>query len=148
MKYLTPRSKIILALVGAWALVVICRAVPTTPPPAAPQITMPSVVPTGTTTPRQTRPTATTVPYCDTTAYTAAYGALLDQWRAGANQSELIATVNAITSPMGCGRVQQRLIDRLELATRTGIIATTRGEVLAAQKEMRAVISGLELLAK
>jgi hypothetical protein len=148
MKYLTPRSKLILSLVGAWALVVICRAAPTTPPPAAPQITMPSAVPTGTTTPRQTRPTATTIPQCDTTAYTAAYSALLDQWNAGATQSDLIATVNAITSPTGCGRVQQRLIDRLELATRTGIIATTRGEVLAAQKEMRAVISGLELFAK
>jgi hypothetical protein len=44
--------------------------------------------------------------------------------------------------------VQQRIIDRLELATRTGIIATTRGEILTAQKEMRACISGLELLAK
>ena len=46
MKYLTPRSKLILALVGAWALVVVFRATPTTPPPAAPQITMPSAVPT------------------------------------------------------------------------------------------------------
>jgi hypothetical protein len=148
MKYFTPRSKLILTLVGAWALVVICRAVPTTPPPAAPQITMPSAAPSKSPTTRPTRPTATTIPQCDTTAYTTAYGALLDQWRAGANQSELIATVNAITSPTGCGRVQQRLIDRLELATRTGIIATTRGEVLAAQKEMQAVISGLVQLSK
>lgn len=52
MKYLTPRSKLILALVGAYALVIICRAIPTTPPPAAPQITMPSAVPSvNTTTP-------------------------------------------------------------------------------------------------
>jgi hypothetical protein len=148
MKYLTPRSKLVLALVGFMALVVISRNTPKPPPPAAPQITMPLVVPPETTTPRQTRPTATAVPYCDTTAYTAAYNGLLDQWRAGANQSDLLTMVNAITSPTGCGRVQQRLIDRLELATRTGIIATTRGEVLAAQKEMQAIISGLELLAK
>lgn len=148
MKYLTPRSKLVLVVVGILALVVIGRNTPKPTPPAAPQITMPSVVPTGTTTPRQTRPTATTVPHCDTTAYTAAYTALIDQWGTGADQSELLITVNAITSPTGCGRVQQRLIDRLELATRTGIIATTRGEVLAAQKEMRAVISGLELLVK
>lgn len=148
MKYLTPRSKLILALVGAWALVVICRAVPTTPPPAAPQITMPSAVPTESPTTRPTRPTATTIPQCDTTAYTTAYSALLAQWNAGATQAELISTVNAITTPTGCGSVQQRIIDRLELATRTGIIATTRGEILTAQKEMRACISGLELLAK
>ncbi len=148
MKYLTPRSKLVLVVVGVLALMVIGRNTPKPIPPAAPQITMPSTVPVETATPRQTRPTATTIPYCDTTAYTAAYGALLDQWRAGANQSELIATVNAITSPTGCGRVQQRLIDRLELTTRTGIIATTRGEVLAAQKEMQAVISGLVQLSK
>jgi hypothetical protein len=148
MKYLTPRSKLVLVVVGVLALMVIGRNTPKPIPPAAPQITMPSPAPIETATPRQTRPTATTVPQCDTTAYTAAYGALLDQWRTGANQSELIATVNAITSPTGCGRVQQRLIDRLELATRTGIIATTRGEVLAAQKEMRAVISGLAQLSK
>jgi hypothetical protein len=128
--------------------VVIGRNTPKPTPPAAPQITSAQVAPTGTTTPRQTRPTATTVPHCDTTAYTAAYTALIDQWRTGADQSELLTTVNAITTPTGCGRIQQRLIDRLELATRTGIIATTRGEVLAAQKEMRAVISGLELLEK
>jgi hypothetical protein len=148
MKYLTPRSKLVLVVVGVLALMVIGRNTPKPTPPAAPQITMPSTVPVETATPRQTRPTATTVPYCDTTAYTAAYGALLDQWQRGANQSELIAAVNAITSPTGCGRVQQRLIDRLELATRTGIIATTRGEVLAAQKEMQAVISGLVQLSK
>jgi hypothetical protein len=148
MKYLTPRSKLVLVVVGVLALIVIGRNTPKPIPPAAPQITMPSPAPIETATPRQTRPTATTVPYCDTTAYTAAYGALLDQWRAGANQSELIATVNAITSPTGCGRVQQRLIDRLELTTRTGIIATTRGDVLAAQKEVQAVISGLVQLSK
>jgi hypothetical protein len=148
MKYLTPRSKLILALVGAWALVVVFRATPTTPPPAAPQITMPSAVPTERPTTRPTRPTATTIPQCDTTAYTTAYSALLDQWNAGATQAELISTVNAITTPTGCGPIQQRIIDRLELATRTGIIATTRGEILTAQKEMRACISGLELLAK
>lgn len=148
MKYLTPRSKLVLALVGAWALVVICRATPTTPPPAAPQITMPSAVPPESPTTRPTRPTATTIPQCDTTAYTTAYSALLAQWNAGATQADLIATVNAITTPSGCGSVQQRIIDRLELATRTGIIATTRGEILTAQKEMRACISGLELLMK
>ena len=148
MKYLTPRSKLVLVVVGIMALVVIGRNTPKPTPPAAPQITSAQVAPTGTATPRQTRPTATTVPHCDTTAYMAAYTALIDQWRTGADQSELLTTVNAIATPTGCGRVQQRLIDRLELATRTGIIATTRGEVLAAQKEMRAVISGLELLAK
>ena len=148
MKYLTPRSKLILALVGAWALVVICRTAPTTPPPAAPQITMPSAVPTESPTTRPTRPTATTIPQCDTTAYTTAYSALLAQWNAGATQADLIATVNAIATPTGCGSVQQRIIDRLELATRTGIIATTQREILTAQKEMRACISGLELLAK
>ena len=148
MKYLTPRSKLILTLVGAYTLVVICGAVPTTPPPAAPQIIMPSAVPTESPTTRPTRPTATTTPQCDTTAYTTAYSALLAQWNAGATQAELISTVNAITTPTGCGSVQQRIIDRLELATRTGIIATTRGEMLAAQKEMRACISGLDLLAK
>ena len=148
MMYLTPRSKLILALVGAWALVVVCRAVPTTPPPAAPQITIPSAVPTESPTTRPTRPTATTIPQCDTTAYTTAYSALLAQWNVGATQAELISTVNAITTPTGCGPIQQRIIDRLELATRTGIIATTRGEMLTAQKEMRACISGLELLAK
>ena len=148
MKYLTPRSKLILALVGAWALVAICRAVPTTPPPAAPQITMPSAVPTESPTTRPTRPTATTIPQCDTKAYTTAYSALLDQWNAGATQADLIATVNAITTPSGCVSVQQRIIDRLELATRTGIIATTQREILTAQKDMRACISGLELLMK
>ena len=148
MKYFTPRSKLILTLVGAWALVVICRAVPTTPPPAAPQITMPSAAPSKSPTTRPTRPTATTMPQCDTTAYTTAYSALIDQWNAGATQADLIATVNAITTPTGCGSVQQRIIDRLELATRTGIIATTQREMLTAQKEMRACISGLELLAK
>jgi hypothetical protein len=148
MKYLTPRSKLVLVVVGVLALMVIGRNTPKPIPPAAPQITMSSPAPTERPATQVTRPTATTVPYCDTTAYTAAYTALIDQWRTGANQSELLATVNAITSPTGCGRVQQRLIDRLELATRTGIIATTRGEVLAAQKEMRAVISGLELLVK
>jgi len=145
MKYLTPRSKLILTIVGFMILVLISRNTPKPNPPAAPQITMPSAVPTERPATHVTRPTATTVPYCDTTAYTTAYSALLDQWNKGASQSELIATVNAITTPTGCGRIQQRLIDRLELATRTGIIATTRGEVLAAQKEMRAVISGLEL---
>ena len=148
MMYLTPRSKLTLALFGAWALVVICRATPTTPPPAAPQITIPSVVPPEATTTRPIRLTATTIPQCDTTAYTTAYSALLAHWNAGATQSDLIATVNAITTPSGCGSVQQRIIDRLELATRTGIIATTRGEILTAQKEMRACISGLELLMK
>ena len=148
MKYLTPRSKLVLVAVAFMALVVISRNTPKPTPPAAPQITMPSTVPVETATPRQTRPTATTVPYCDTTAYTAAYGALLDQWQRGANQSELITAVNAIITPTECGRIQQRLINRLELTTRTGIIATTRGDVLAAQKEMQAVISGLELLAK
>jgi len=148
MKYLTPRSKLILALIGAYTLVVICRAVPTTPPPAAPQITMPSAVPTERPTTRPTRPTATNIPQCDTTAYTTAYSALLTQWNAGATQSDLIATVNAITTPTGCGPIQQRIIDRLELATRTGIIATTRREVVASQKEIRACISGLELLMK
>lgn len=148
MKYLTPRSKLGLVVFGFMALAVISRYAPKPTPPVAPQITMPSVAPTGTATPRQTRPTATTAPQCDTTAYTAAYSGLINQWRTGANQSELLATVNTIATPTGCGRIQQRLIDRLELATRTGIIATTRGEVLAAQKEMRACISGLELLAK
>lgn len=148
MKYLTPRSKLILTLVGAWALVVICRATPTTPPPVAPQITMPSAVPTERPTTRPTRPTATTIPQCDTTAYTTAYSALIDQWNAGATQAELISTVNAIATPTGCGPIQQRIIDRLELATRTGIIATTQREMLTAQKDMRACISGLELLMK
>jgi hypothetical protein len=148
MKYFTPRSKLLLVVVGFMTLAVISRYTPKPTPPAAPQITMPSMAPTERPATHVIRPTATTVPYCDTTAYTAAYSALLDQWRTGATQSELITTANAITTPTGCGRIQQRLIDRLELATRTGIIATTRGEVLAAQKEMRAVISGLELLAK
>ena len=148
MKYLTPRSKLILALVGAWALVVVFRAVPTTPPPAAPQITMPSAVPTERPTTRPIRLTATTIPQCDTTAYTTAYRALLAQWNAGATQAELISTVNAIATPTGCGPIQQRIIDRLELATRTGIIATTQREMLTAQKDMRACISGLELLMK
>jgi hypothetical protein len=148
MKYLTPRSKLVLAIVGFMILVLISRNTPKPTPPAAPQITMPSIVPTERPATHVTRPTATTIPQCDTTAYTAAYSALLDQWSKGASQSELIATVNAIISPTDCGRIQQRLIDRLELATRTGIIATTRGEVLAAQKEMRAVISGLVQLSK
>ena len=148
MMYLTPRSKLILTLVGAWALVVVCRASPTTPPPAAPQITMPSAVPPEATTTRPTRPTTTTIPQCNTTAYTTAYSALLAQWNAGATQADLITTVNAITTPTGCGPIQQRIIDRLELATRTGIIAATRREILTAQKEIRACISGLELLAK
>ena len=148
MKYLTPRSKLVLTLVGFMVLVVISRNTPKTPPPAAPQITMPSVVPTERPTTRVIRPTATTIPQCDTTAYTAAYRALLDQWSKGATQSELITAVNAITTPTGCGPIQQRIIDRLELATRTGIIATTRGDVLTAQREMRACISDLELLMK
>jgi len=148
MKYLTPRSKLVLVVIGFMTLAVISRYTPKPTPPAAPQITMPSVVPTERPTTHATRPTATTVPQCDTTAYTTAYSALLDLWSKGATQSELIAMVNAIATPTGCGRIQQRLIDRLELATRTGIIATTRGEVLAAQKEMRAVISGLVQLSK
>ena len=148
MKYLTPRSKLVFAIVGFLILVLISRYAPKPTPPAAPQIIMPSVVPTERPATHVTRPTATAIPQCDTTAYTAAYSALLDQWSKGANQSELITTVNAITSPTGCGRIQQRLIDRLELATRNGIIATTRGKVLAAQKEMRAVISGLVQLSK
>jgi hypothetical protein len=151
MKYLTPRSKLILALVGAWALVVICRAVPTTPPPAllnvAPTVSL-TLTPLRTPTTRQNTRTAVILPVCDTTAYTNTYRDFLNQWSKGATQSELIATVNSITTPTGCGPIQQRIIDRLELATRTGIIATTRREVLAAQKEIRACISGLELLAK
>lgn len=148
MKYLTPRSKLVLAIVGFMVLVAISRNTPKPTPPAAPQITMPSTVPTERPTAHAIRPTATTLHYCDTTAYTTAYSALLDQWQRGANQSELITAINAIITPTECGRIQQRLIDRLELAARTGIIATTQGEVLAAQKEMRAVISGLVQLSK
>ena len=151
MKYLTPRSKLVLAIVGFMVLVVISRNTPKPIPPASPiiGITVSSTLtPLGTSIKRQNTRTAVILPACNTTAYTNTYRDFLDQWNKGATQSELIATVNSITTPTGCGPIQQRIIDRLELTTRTGIIATTRGEILTAQKEMRACISGLELLMK
>jgi hypothetical protein len=151
MKYLTPRSKLVLVVVGFMVLVVISRNTPKSIPPVSPivEVTASSTVaPLGTPTKRQNTRTAVILPVCDTTAYTNTYRDFLDQWNKGATQSELIPVLNAIQTPTECGRVQQRLIDRLELAARNGVIAITQGEVLAAQKEMRAVISGLELLIK
>lgn len=45
MKYLTPRSKLVLVVIAFMALVVISRNTPKPTPPAAPQITMPTMAP-------------------------------------------------------------------------------------------------------
>lgn len=146
MKYFTPRGKTILYAIGVLIVIALCRAVPTPTPPVTPGA---SIIPTIATVKGTEQPitaTATLVPYCNTTAYTSAYRALLDKWRLGANQAELITAANNITTPAGCSKLQYRIIERLELATRQGIIAVTQSEILAAQKEMRATISALELM--
>lgn len=132
--------------IGVLVVIALCRAVPTPPPPVAPGIIIVPTLTTVTATEQPITATATLVPYCNTTAYTSAYRALLDRWRLGANQAELITAANNITTPAGCSTLQYRIIDRLELATRQGIIAVTQSEILAAQKEMRATISALELM--
>jgi hypothetical protein len=43
MKYLTPRSKLIFAIVGFLILALISRYAPKPTPPAAPQIIMPTM---------------------------------------------------------------------------------------------------------
>jgi hypothetical protein len=76
--------------------------------------------------------------------YTSAYRDLLGLWDYGTHQSNLIDVLNTIKPPAECSEIQNRLIDRLELAARTGVRAITSDEVKAAKKEMREVISLLE----
>ena len=146
MKYLTPRGKTVLTVIGIIAILALCRYTPKQTPPLQPKSNTSSTTRVEPRLTRESTQTRVSVPHCQTTQYTTQYRALIKEWYRGASQPELIDRMNKIETPTNCGTIQQRLIDRLELAARQGVIAMTLKEVKMALQEMKAVLSGIELI--